>query len=43
MSQLKLCYAIYTGTDAPLRAQSMVGNALAGLKLAYAQEVADDR
>lgn len=33
----------HAGTDAPLRAQSMVGNALAGLKLAYAQEVADDR
>lgn len=31
------------GTDAPLRAQSMVGNALAGLKLAYAQEISDDR
>jgi hypothetical protein len=33
----------FAGTDAPLRAQSMVGNALAGLKLAYAQEVSDDR
>lgn len=31
------------GTDAPLRAQSVVGNALAGLKLAYAQEVSEDR
>jgi hypothetical protein len=31
------------GTDAPLRAQSVVGNALASLKLAYAQEVSDDR
>lgn len=32
-----------TGTDAPLRAQSIVGNALAGLKLTFAQEVSDDR
>lgn len=31
------------GTDAPLRAQSVVGNALAGLKLAYAQEISEDR
>jgi hypothetical protein len=32
-----------TGTDAPLRAQSLVGNALASLKLAYAQELAEDK
>uniref|UniRef100_A0A383VAP3 Uncharacterized protein n=1 Tax=Tetradesmus obliquus TaxID=3088 RepID=A0A383VAP3_TETOB len=31
------------GTDAPLRAQSLVGSALASLKLAYAQQVAEDR
>jgi hypothetical protein len=31
------------GTDAPLRAQSLVGNALASLKLGYAQQVSEDR
>lgn len=32
-----------SGTDAPLRAQSLVGNALASLKLGYAQELKEDR
>eukprot|EP00878_Enallax_costatus_P003770 GHUV01003986.1.p1 GENE.GHUV01003986.1~~GHUV01003986.1.p1 ORF type:complete len:351 (+),score=37.43 GHUV01003986.1:115-1167(+) len=32
-----------SGADAPLRAQSLVGNALASLKLGYAQEIKEDR
>lgn len=32
-----------SGTDAPLRAQSIVGTALASLKFAYAQEIAEDQ
>ncbi|KAF6254750.1 hypothetical protein COO60DRAFT_1622452 [Scenedesmus sp. NREL 46B-D3] len=35
--------AYKAGTDSPLRAQSLVGNALASLKVAYAQQVSEDR